>query len=342
MGERCFDRTQPGSFTRLSRRQLVFAGAAMPALILSREAAGYGEFPVTIKHAFGWTTIPHEPQRIVTLGWSGEDAVIALGKVPIAMTGYPYWPDGISDWNRSRIGSEKPVLMNNIIDYEQIALLRPDLILAVFSGLDAVAYARLSRIAPVVSWVKGPWSSDWREQTLLAARASGRLAEASRLIHAVENLIGDFKNDFPEIQGKTFALISHFPQQNGCDVYLPGDTRFEMFEALGLRPSPGVVRLGNARGGRYSQSVSLEQLDLLDCDILITWFAEGIEAACKSQPIFSTIPSIRRGTFVSLEKPATIWAVLTPTVLSIPFGFPEIASDISRAAKRLAATTEGP
>jgi iron complex transport system substrate-binding protein len=342
MGYRRFNQAQSGSLARLSRRQLMFAGAsAIPALMISREAVGHDSFPVTIEHAFGSTTIAHEPQRIVTLGWSGEDAVIALGKIPIAMTGYPYWPDGIADWNKNRMGSENPVLLRHAIDYEQIALLRPDLILAVFSGLDAIAYKRLSRIAPVVSWMKGPWSSNWQEQTQVTGRALGRTTESSKVIRSVENLVGDFKNTFSEIRGKTFALISHFPQQNGCDVYLPGDTRFEMFRTLGLRPSPGIARIGNAKGGFYSQSISLEQLDILDCDILIAWFAEGIEAACKSQPILNTILSIQRGTCVSLEKPETIWAVLTPTVLSIPFGYPEIVRDISRAATRLAALTEG-
>lgn len=341
MGDRRLDTPRQGLSIPLSRRQMMFACAAMPALLLSGEAVGHGDFPTKIEHAFGQTIIPNRPQRIITLGWSGEDAVIALGKVPVAMTGYPYWPDGISEWNRTRIGPEMPVLMNNIIDYEQIALLRPDLILAVFSGLDAVAYRRLSRIAPVVSWVNGPWSSDWREQTQLTGHALGCRSEATKLIRTVDDLIYDFRKDYPEIQDRTFALISHFPQQNGCDVYLPGDTRFEMFSALGLRPAPGVVSLGNARGGLYSQSISLEQLDILNCDILIAWFAEGAAAALDSQPILRTIPSIRQGTFVSLEKPETIWAVLTPTVLSIPFGFPEIVSDISLAAKRLAASTEG-
>lgn len=340
MAGRRFDKTRAGSSTSLSRRHMLFAGAMMPALFLSGQAAGHGQFPVTIKHAFGWTTIPREPQRIVTLGWSGEDAVIALGKVPIAMTRYPYWSDGIPDWNRDRIGSQKPILMNNVIDYEQIALLRPDLILAVFSGLDAITYRRLSRVAPVVSELDGPWSSNWQEQTRLAGRALGRPTEASGLVHAVEDLIAGFRVSFPEIQDKTFALISHFPQQNGCDVYLPGDTRTEMFNAAGLKPSPGVAALGKAQSGQYSRSISLEQLDILDCDILISWFAEGIEAACKAQPIFRTIPSIRRGTFVSLERPATIWAVLTPTVRSIPFGFPEIVKNISLAAKRVATNTE--
>lgn len=342
MADGRFHGPDPGSFTSLSRRQFLFAGAMTAALIHSGKSSAHSGFPVTIRHALGQTTIPCEPRRIVTLGWSGEDAVIALGQVPVAMTGYPYWPDRIADWNRTRLGSQKPVLMNGFIDYEQIALLRPDLILAVFSGLDAIAYRRLSRIAPVVSEVEGPWSSNWQDQARLAGRALGRLSEASDLINSVEDLLADFTVRYPEIQDKTFALISHFPQQNGCDVYLSGDTRIELFKSLGLNPSPGVTSLGKAQRGLYSRSISLEQLDILDCDILISWFAEGMEAACNAQPIFRTIPAIRRGMCVSLEKPAAIWAVLTPTVLSIPFSFPDIAKDISLAAKRMNTTAETP
>lgn len=335
MEDRRLDTSRQGLSIPLSRRQFMFAGAAAPGLFLSAAADGHGKFPTVIEHAFGRTIIPERPQRIVTLGWSGEDPVIAMGRVPVAMTGYPYWPDGISAWNRARIGSEMPVLMNGIIDYEQIALLRPDLILAISSGLNAASYRRLSRIAPVVGWVDSPWSSDWRKQTMLTGQALGYHCEAAGLISNVDGLMDAFRTDFPEIQGRTFALISHFPQQNSCDVYLPGDMRLEMFAALGLSPSPGVAGLGNARDGRYSRTISLERLEILDCDILIAWFAEGAEAALDSQPILRTIPSIRQGAFVSLEKPEEIWAVLTPTVLSIPYGFPEIVRKISLAAKRL-------
>lgn len=42
-----------------------------------------GAFPVTIEHVFGGTTVPTKPERIVALGVSDADVVLALGQVPL-------------------------------------------------------------------------------------------------------------------------------------------------------------------------------------------------------------------------------------------------------------------
>ena len=47
-------------------------------------------FPVTIKHAFGETTIEKEPKRVATLGWSDQDQAVALGVVPVGATKITY------------------------------------------------------------------------------------------------------------------------------------------------------------------------------------------------------------------------------------------------------------
>jgi iron complex transport system substrate-binding protein len=39
-------------------------------------------FPVTIEHAFGTTTVERAPERVVTLGVTDADAVLALGTTP--------------------------------------------------------------------------------------------------------------------------------------------------------------------------------------------------------------------------------------------------------------------
>lgn len=36
-----------------------------------------GAFPVTIEHKFGETTVPSEPERVVTVGFSEQDPMLA-------------------------------------------------------------------------------------------------------------------------------------------------------------------------------------------------------------------------------------------------------------------------
>ena len=49
---------------------------------------GGGGFPVTIEHKYGETTITEQPERVVTVGFADQDALLALGVMPV----------GIRDW----------------------------------------------------------------------------------------------------------------------------------------------------------------------------------------------------------------------------------------------------
>src|SRR5262245_10396824 len=59
-----------------------------------------GAFPVTIDHAYGSTGITERPDRIVTIGWSAEDVVAALGVVPVGIQSDTYGGDeaGYHPW----------------------------------------------------------------------------------------------------------------------------------------------------------------------------------------------------------------------------------------------------
>src|SRR3954452_14301033 len=47
-------------------------------------SAAAGAYPVTIEHKYGSTEITAEPQRVVLVGLNEQDAMLALGKVPVA------------------------------------------------------------------------------------------------------------------------------------------------------------------------------------------------------------------------------------------------------------------
>ncbi|WP_337182665.1 iron-siderophore ABC transporter substrate-binding protein [Shinella sp.] len=311
---------------------LLFALSAF--LSTGMAAKADGQFPVTIEHALGSTTIPAEPQRIVTLGWSGEDVVIALGKKPVAMTEYGFFQSGIFPWNEERLSGFRPQLSKGETDYEAIAALRPDLILAVLSGVDDVAWQRLSAIAPTVVYRSGPWRADWKEQTELIGHALGKPQEAHKLITDSADFLRSLGDAYPVLQGKTFTFATFFKGANNLVVYLPSDPRVAALTELGLTVSPGVAALAEANPSKISVNVSLEEIERIDSDLLIMWFGDGGKDAFEAQPLFQTIGAVKRGSYVALDDPVSVWSTSALSVLSIPYGFPKFVPRLAEAAHR--------
>ena len=103
-------------------------------------------FPVTIEHAFGSTTIDEEPLRVVSIGFSDHDALLAFGVEPVAIRqwygDYEYvWP-----WAEDALGDLEPALIpSSDLNFEQIAALDPDLIIGQYIGLEETDYDTLAR-----------------------------------------------------------------------------------------------------------------------------------------------------------------------------------------------------
>lgn len=98
---------------------------------------------MTIPHVFGETTIPAPPKRVVSAGYTGQDDLLAVGVVPIAVTNwFGDQPFAVWPWAQPKLGDAKPVVLNldNGIPVDQIARLKPDLIVATNAGVDADTY----------------------------------------------------------------------------------------------------------------------------------------------------------------------------------------------------------
>lgn len=314
-------------------RRLVFLVAGAFLFLSNVQAADV--WPVIIDHAFGTTTVSKAPERVVTLGWSGEDAVIALGTVPVGMPYYRFFKSGIFPWSEERLGKEAPVLFRGDIDYEAIAALRPDLILGVYSGIDAIAYKRLSSIAPTVVYRSGPWAADWKEQTELAGAALGKSDEAKRLIEKTSSTLSALGASQPILKGKTFTFGTYFAGSSGVVVYLPSDPRVAALIEMGMKPAPGIAALAKANPDDSSITVGFEQIDMIDAHIVIMWYGDGARAAAEAQPLFNTLGAIKRGSYVALEDPVDVWSTSALSVLSVPYGFPRFVPRLAEAAGRV-------
>src|SRR5215208_4233813 len=153
-------------------------GASAPA------ASEPKAFPVTIRHKFGETTLTHAPKRVVVVGLREQDALLALGVVPVATTEwYGKHPGAIFPWAKNELGdAEVPAVLSQTdgVEIEKVAAQRPDLILAIYSGLTKNEYDTLSKIAPVVAQPKGEvdYGSSWQEETLITGEAVGKPGQA--------------------------------------------------------------------------------------------------------------------------------------------------------------------
>jgi iron complex transport system substrate-binding protein len=139
----------------------------------------------TVEHRYGTTEVRGSPERVVTVGLSDHDAVLALGIVPVGVIADPEFsadqPHGVWPWAQDQLGDGQPeVLPYPEINFEQIAALRPDLILAVFSAVTDQEYENLSQIAPTVAQ-SGEYPEagmPWDEMT--ADRPSSRQGNTGR------------------------------------------------------------------------------------------------------------------------------------------------------------------
>ena len=85
--------------------------------------------PATVTHEYGETTLEQAPERVVSLGYTDQDAILALGTVPVAIrefTGNQLLGDLAV--GRGRLKGEQPeVLPADEVAPEAVAALEPDL-----------------------------------------------------------------------------------------------------------------------------------------------------------------------------------------------------------------------
>lgn len=323
-----------------NRRQFIGALAGAAGLLAAGRAtvafgAAPGGFPLDVRHALGNTRIEAEPRRIVTLGWNGEDAVLALGRIPVGMHRYGLFDRGILPWNEPYLRGQTPTLLpSGEIDYEAIAALEPDLILAIKTGLDEIEWRRLSSIAPTVAYRSQPWRADWREQMALTGEALGAPEKARALVEAAEGQLRGLVDAHPGLKGKTFIFGSYFPGEGSLGMYFASDPRVRELLAMGLRLAPGIKALMAAEPKANGTGVSLEELDRFDADVLIVWYGPGARADAESQPLLQAFGPMRRGAYVPLDDPVSVWATSAVSVLSIPYAFPDFIDRIAAAAMK--------
>ncbi|MDO8209717.1 ABC transporter substrate-binding protein [Conexibacter sp. CPCC 206217] len=257
--------------------------------------AAAGAFPATVEHKFGTTTVPSAPRRIVTVGLTEQDTVLALGHTPIATTEwYGEQPYAVWPWARAALGDARPEVLSNAdgIEYERIAALRPDLIIGVNAGLKRDDYEKLSKLAPTVASGRGSteYFSPWYQQVELVAAALGKPAEGRALIEQVRADYASAARAHPQFAGKT-VTFSQNGFYDGMIYAYPDGLSTDFLTMLGFTINPRLTPLIQRRGEQVG--VSEERIDVLDADVMVfaTERASDI-AALEKVPTFETLRAV--------------------------------------------------
>jgi iron complex transport system substrate-binding protein len=229
-----------------SRRWFLRAGAAAGLLSVATPpacsshkpapAGRGGGRPVTIRHVFGETTVPEPPRRVVSAGFTGQDDLLALGVVPIAVTNwFGDQPFAVWPWARPKLGNAKPVVLNldNGIQVGQIAGLKPDLIVATDAGVDQDTYQKLSAIAPTLPQSDGDaFFEPWKDQATAIGRAVYQPDQMKSLINGVDHSFAAIADKYPQFKDKKVLLLEGKLHQD--NVVATTGWRTEFLTQMGL------------------------------------------------------------------------------------------------------------
>ncbi|TDD95344.1 iron-siderophore ABC transporter substrate-binding protein [Actinomadura rubrisoli] len=306
----------------------------------SAPAAAGGVFPVTVEHAFGSTKITKAPERVVSVGYTDDQAVLALGTKPVGMVDqYPNPPGKSPDintqwpWVKDKWGGTRPeVVMSNGDsgpNFEKIAELRPDLIIAVYSEIDKAAYDKLSKIAPTVGRTKAekePFSASWQDNAVHIAKALGKEAEGTKLVQGIQGKLDAARKAHPEFAGQTAVALSWY--KNSVAPFTTTDVRGRLISGIGFK---GATEIDKIAGGKFFTVLSPERIDLVDVDRIFVINDQADQAALKRFKLFTNLPAVKNGKVSYLldsEGPGVGAAMSQGTLLSLPYAIDEMVKSV--------------
>lgn len=339
----------------MSRRSTLAALAAVTALALtacggSTEApadssagsgAAEGAYPVTIPNAFGETTIESAPERIVVLGYTDVDTLLALDVQPVAFQEFVTFPDAavpaLGPWAEDLAGeAEMQVFpVSSPPSVEEVLALRPDMVVAVSAGIEQDEYDQLSALVPVLARPEGStaYLVDRDDATLTIGKALGKEDQAQELVDGVDQDFADARDANPDFAGKTMVVaLPATDGSGGYSAYVTGDTRVQFFTDLGFELAPGVADLD--AGGGFFVTISREQVQLLDADLVVVLALDSVEetrSTLEADPVFSSLPAVQAGRIIYTDPLSGGGAISYNDVLSVPFALDQLVPQIQAA-----------
>ncbi|SNT53097.1 iron-siderophore ABC transporter substrate-binding protein [Rhodococcoides kyotonense] len=340
-----------------SARFLKFAAAAAAAAVVlsacssssddsaaQTTSSGDGVFPVTVEHAFGETTVESEPKRVVVAGYTEQDTVLALGVKPVAVTEWygeqPYatWP-----WAQDALGDATPEVLSadDGFQYERIAALNPDLIIATNAGLDQDSYTKLSELAPTIAQ-SGDFTEyfePWDVQARNIGKALGKEAEVEEQIDAIADKFAAARSENPEFDG-TKAIFLQNAFYDGAAIAYQNGLSTDFLTDLGFVVPSEIDQYATDGGGQAN--IPLENLSVLNAADVLLWGTETPEdrTTLEQEPVYQNLDAVKENKLVFTDG-VTAGAIYFTSLLSLPYVIDNLTPAFaSTLAGDGAATTE--
>jgi iron complex transport system substrate-binding protein len=287
---------------------------------------------------FGEVEIP-EPEgdlRVVALGWSDAEMALALGVEPVAVfdwQGFGAENNGVGPW-AADLFNEAPEIIERgeeALNYEQIAVLEPDVILNTRSGNDEAEFQALSEIAPTVYAPEGTaaFATEWDVQMASVSQALGLAAEGEELIADTQADIDAAAEANPEFAGLTATAATKFGDAYGA--YLPGDGRFDILADLGFVESESLSSLESAG---FFANASAEQVGELEADVVVVYPIGFTLEQAQADPLIQSLPAVQDGRAVFIDPESELaGAYGAASVLSFPVVLEQLVPQLQTAVE---------
>ncbi|MFJ8192046.1 iron-siderophore ABC transporter substrate-binding protein [Streptomyces sp. NPDC096094] len=303
-------------------------------------AAASGAFPVTVEHAFGTTEVTEAPKRVVSVGYTDDQTILAFGIKPVGMVDQYPNPAGRSPdintqwpWVKDEWGDTKPeVVMKNGDsgpNFEKIAALRPDLIVAVYSEIDQAAYDKLSKIAPTVGRTKAekePFSAPWQDNALHIAKALGKAEEGEKKVADIQGKLDAAKKAHPGLASQTAVVLSWY--EDSVAPFTSTDVRGRLVTGIGFKYQTEIDKVAD---GNFYTKLSPERVDLVDVDRIFVINDKADQDKLKKFKLFTNLDAVKNGKVSYLldsEGPAVGAAISQGTLLSMPYAIDELVKSV--------------
>lgn len=265
-------------------------------------ANAQGTFPTKVDTKFGPVEITQQPHRVVALGWGDAETALALGVQPVGASDWlAFGGEGVGPWAAGRYDNPPEIISTMEPSYEQIAALQPDLILDVKGSGEQQRHDQLAQIAPTVGVPAGAdnYLTSSSDQVRLISAALGLPDKGEELLAEVDARFTQVAAAHPQWKDRTVTAATRTSE--GWGAYIESSERVQFLKRLGFAQNPTIAGMQPNSGG-FSVTISAEQLNLLEADVILAMPIYVPEGEITQNPSWQAIPAVKDGRAIILDQ----------------------------------------